>query len=266
MGVGKSRPPEGPRRPDAKGREPGAPLRLNRFLARAGFGSRRGVEELIRAGRIRINGAVVTSLSARVDPAADRVTADGRPLVLPAAWQVYAFHKPLGVVSTLRAQGGARSLLDFRRAADLPARLVPVGRLDADTSGLLLWTDDGDLAQALMRPRSAVWKRYEATLDAPLDAAGARALADGKLSLDGRPSRPARVRALPGPAGRRWAIELQEGRYRQVRRMFALLGLDVVRLHRTRFGPLGLGRLPAGAFRLLKPAEVAALRRAAGIP
>ncbi len=247
-----------PRRPTE------GPLRLNRFLARAGGGSRRSVEELIRAGRVTVNGVVAADLATRVDPARDAVALDGRPIALPAAWRVYAFHKPPGVVSTLRPQGRAPTLLEHRRAAGLPDSVIPIGRLDADTSGLLLWTDDGDLAQALLRPRSAVWKRYEAVLDAPLDPAGARRLASGELSLDGRPCLPARVEMLPGAARRRWAIELQEGRNRQVRRMFALLGLRVVQLRRTRFGPQGLGRLPAGTFRLLTPAEVGALRRAAG--
>ncbi len=242
------------------------PLRLNRFLARAGLGSRRGVEGLVREGRVAVNGATVASLDTRVDPAADRVTVDGVPVVLPQAWGVWAFHKPPGVVSTLRAQGGQAGLLPFRRRAGLPPGAVPVGRLDADTSGLLLWTDDGELAQALMRPAHFVWKLYEVELDRPLPAAGARSVATGGLALDGRPCLPARLRPLPGPVGRRWALELREGRNRQVRRLFALLGLEVTRLHRTAVGPVRLGRLAAGSFRRLTVAEERALRSAARPP
>lgn len=240
-------------------------LRLNRFLARAGCGSRRGVEQLVHEGRVAVNGTTVRDLAVRVDPARDHVEVAGRPVALPARWCAYAFHKPRGVVSTLRAQGGQRGLLGFRRQAGLPAGLVPVGRLDADTTGLLIWTDDGELAQALLRPSSAVWKRYLVTLDRPLDDAGARALRAGGLPLDGRPCLPARLRALPGEPGRRWSLDLQEGRNRQIRRVLAALGCRVLALHRVAVGPVSLGRLEPGAFRPLDAAELAALRRAAGL-
>ncbi len=237
-------------------------LRLNRFLARAGLGSRRAVEDLVRAGRVAIDGAVVTDLGRRVDPERDTVTLDGKPVALPEGLRVYAFHKPLDVVSTLRAQGGQPSLLPYRTRADLPERLVPVGRLDADTTGLLLWTDDGDLNQALCRPASGVWKTYEVTVDKPLTLNQVQRLVDGGLVLDGRPVRPCRM--TPGKDTRHWTMELHEGRKRQIRRMIRAVGPRVTTLHRTAVGPVKLGLLRAGDFRRLTAPEVQALRDALG--
>mgnify|MGYP001155037028 CR=1 FL=1 len=241
-------------------------IRLNRFLARAGLGSRRGVEDLVRAGRVTVNGVAIAGLETRVDPARDTVALDGKEIRLPAAWGVWAFHKPAGVVSTLRAQAGQQGLAPFRTRAGLPPGAVPVGRLDADSTGLLLWSDDGQLAQGLLKPAHGVWKHYEVELDAPLTDAGVRAVVAGGLTLDGRPCLPARLAPLPGPRARRWQVGLREGRNRQVRRMFALLGLTVLRLHRTAVGPIRLGRLAPGAFRRLTPREETALRRAAAGP
>jgi len=244
--------------------EPDPGLRLNRFLARAGLGSRRAVEDLVRAGRVAIDGAVVSDLGRRVDPERDAVTVDGRPVTLPDDLRVYAFHKPLDVVSTLRAQGGHPSLLPYRTRADLPGRLVPVGRLDADTTGLLLWTDDGDLNQALCRPASGVWKTYEVTVDKALTPSQVQRLTDGSLVLDGRPVRPCRL--VPGRDTRHWTMELHEGRKRQIRRMIRAVGVRVTRLHRIAVGPIRLGLLRAGDFRRLTAAEVQALRDALDRP
>jgi 23S rRNA pseudouridine2605 synthase len=243
---------------------PDRALRLNRFLALAGLGSRRSVEEMIAAGRVRIDGRTVTDLSRRVDLARETVTVDGQPARLPADQRVYAFHKPVGVVCTLRPQGRQHGLLEYRRAADLPARFQPVGRLDQDSSGLLLWTDDGNLAQALLRPRSKVWKTYRVTLARPLSLRQERALAKGGLVLDGRPVLPCRVTADPGGDRRLWQLELHEGRKRQIRRLLAALENRVLALTRVAIGPVRLGRLHPGGFRRLTAREVAALRRAVG--
>ena len=235
------------------------PPRLNRFLARSGLGSRRSVEALITAGRVTVDGEVVREPGRRVLPG-QRVAVDGREVRPPARARVLAFHKPPGVVSTLRAQDRRPCLADYRRRAGLPGNLVPVGRLDADSSGLLLWTDDGELAQSLTRPAGHVWKVYRVVLDGPLPPAAAERLTAGRLELDGRPCLPSRLR--PGPDPRRWEMALREGRHRQVRRMFALVGRRVVRLHRVAVGPVRLGRLPAGSFRELSDREIAALRAA----
>ncbi len=239
-------------------------IRLNRFLARAGLGSRRAVEALIRDGRVAVNGETSSELGRRVDPEADTVTVDGREVAWPERWRTFAFHKPVGVISSLRPQGRTPCLDLYAGRQDLPPGVVPVGRLDADTSGLLLWTDDGDLHQALCRPRSGVWKTYEVGLTAPLPVDAKPRLCDGDLVLDGRSCRPARLSSLDG-GGRRWRLALQEGRNRQVRRMFRAVGVDVVKLHRSAVGSVTLGDLPAGAFRELEPDESRALAREAGL-
>lgn len=240
------------------GRETG--MRLNRFLARAGFGSRRAVEDLIRAGRVHLGGEVVTDLGRRVETTTDVVTVDGTTAHLPDTNRIYAFHKPLGVVSTLRAQGGQPSLLPYRRQADLPDRFVPVGRLDGGTTGLLLWTDDGDLNQRLCRPASGVWKTYEIELDKQLPPSLVPQLTMGRIVLDDRACRPCRLAHQAGRSPRHWTMELHEGRKRQIRRMFAAVDLKVIRLHRTAVGPVRLGLLHEGNFRRLTAAEETALR------
>jgi len=236
-------------------------LRLNRFLARAGLGSRRAVEEIIFGGRVEVDGRVVDEPGFRVGADAV-VTVAGRVIDLPSQWSVFAFYKPLGIVSTLKPQRGQRALGEFRERANLPPGVVPIGRLDAGTSGLLLWTDDGILAQELCRPAGGVWKRYHIELYTPLAAADEPRLTGGGIDLDGLPCRPARLRPN-GPDRRCWIMEIHEGRKRQIRRMFAALGLDVVGLHRTAFGPILLGDLQPGEFRQLGAGDVSRLRSAA---
>lgn len=242
--------------------KPDPRLRLNRFLARAGFGSRRAVEELILQGRVTLDGQVVGDLGRRVDPAGSAVAVDGEPVLLPDDFRIYAFHKPLEVVSTLKSQGGQPSLEAYRIRADLPERFVPIGRLDSATTGLLLWTDDGELNQLLCRPASGVWKTYELELNGPLPQLKIGPLTRGEILLDGRPCRPCRLTPQPDATNRHWVIELHEGRKRQIRRMFMEIGLRVLRLHRTAVGPIQLGLLRPGDFRRLTRTEEAALRRA----
>ncbi len=243
-----------------------ATMRLNKFLARAGHGSRRAAEELVRQGRVRIDGAVVTDLGRQVDPDTHTVTVDGIPAEMPRDYRVYAFHKPLDVVSTLKSQGGQASLEPFRLVAGIPARFVPVGRLDSESTGLLLWTDDGDLNQALCRPDTGVWKTYEVELGADLPPAKIPLLTDGKLLIDGRACRPCRLEMAPDRTSRHWIMRLHEGRRRQIRRMFKKVGLKVVALHRVAVGPVELGLLRPGDFRRLNHDEEQALRRAVSGP
>jgi pseudouridine synthase len=240
-------------------------MRLNRYLARCGLGSRRAVESFITAGRVTVDGETVTDLGRRVAPGEAAVAVDGRPAVLPDATRVYAFHKPQDVVSTMRSQGGQPSLRPYRDRADLPARFVPVGRLDADSTGLLLWTDDGDLAQRLLRPATGLWKTYELRLDRSPTPDDVRLLTGGGLRLDGRPVRPCRLTPREGGTPLEWVMELHEGRKRQIRRMCGAVGLKVRGLHRTAFGPVALGRLRPGDFRRLDTREESALRRAAAV-
>jgi 23S rRNA pseudouridine2605 synthase len=233
-------------------------MRLHRALARAGVASRRKAEELIAAGRVRVNG-VPARIGQSLDPAADRVTLDGRPVDLaeiaqaPAVWIV--LHKPAGVMTTRSDPRGRRTVFDL--VNDVPG-LVYVGRLDFDTEGVLLLTTDGDAAHRLTHPSNEVEREYHATVTGDAPAAVTRARA-GVMLHDG-PVRPRHVSAARAPDGR-WVfrVVITEGRKREVRRLCRALGLGVERLVRTRFGPVTLGRMRAGSSRPLRAAERTAL-------
>ena len=235
-------------------------MRLNRYLSRAGFGSRRGVEQIITSGRVTVDGEIVTELSCRVDPATQTVTLDGERIKLSLDTRVYAFHKPIGIVCTMRPQGEQIGLEAFPARSNIPTRFKPMGRLDQDSSGLLLWTDDGVLAQDLMKPDSEVWKTYEVLLVQRLDKDKEDELAAGTIVLDGRPVRKCKVIANLAHNRRRWTLQLHEGRKRQIRRMFAAVGAKVLHLKRVAVGPVELGRLKEGDFRRLTPEEEKELR------
>lgn len=234
------------------------PMRLQKFLARAGVASRRGSEDLITAGRVAVNGAVITELGARVDPLTDRVTVDGETVDAGGESVYLLLHKPADVVTTMSDPQGRRSIREFM--PDGVPGLFPVGRLDRDTTGALLLTTDGELAHRLMHPRYHVPKRYVARVqwlarDEELDP-----LRTG-IVLDDGPTKPARARVVE--AHDAWSeveVEVSEGRKRQVKRMFEAIGHPVLTLHREAFGPLELGDLPEGAWRELTAAEVAVLR------
>jgi 23S rRNA pseudouridine2605 synthase len=225
-------------------------VRLNAYLARAGVASRRGADELIKAGRVRVNGEP-GALNTFVEPG-DPVELDGRPLAQQRLAYVL-LHKPAGVVTTARDPRGRKTVVDLVRHE---ARVVPVGRLDADTTGALLLTNDGPLAHRLAHPRYEVEKIYEAEVEgAPGDAALAR-LREGVDLDDGRTA-PAGVRRL-GPS--RIELALHEGRKHQVKRMLAAVGHRVTRLHRSRYAGLSVEGLGPGEWRELSPGEVARLR------
>jgi len=231
-------------------------FRINRYLARCGLGSRRAVEELVLAGRVRVNDAPGSDLSLRVDPANDRVTLDGKPLELAEVGRVLLLHKPVGVVSSLVRQDARPCLLDVLPERERSRRLFHVGRLDHDSSGLLLLSDDGDLAQGLLHPSHQVWKCYRVRVRPSLVASAIERMANGSLELDGRALAPARIRELgSGLAQSVLEIDLREGRNRQLRRMVELVGGRVLDLHRTAFGPILLGDLAPGATREATPDE-----------
>ena len=236
-------------------------MRLNKFLAAAGVASRRAADELIAAGRVRVDGSVVKTLGTIVDDDA-RVEVDRKPVGLPRRKTYVLVHKPIGVVSTLRDPQGRRTVRDL-----LPPgtrRLAPVGRLDYDTSGALLMTDDGDLAHRLLHPRFGVEKSYRATVVGALSSQELWKLRSG-MRIGAQSTQPCRVRVLR-ERGRTTTVELtlHEGRNRQVRRMFDALGRDVVALQRVRFGPISLGELPSGATRCLSNRELDRLCRIGG--
>ena len=232
-------------------------MRLAKFLAHAGVASRRAAEDIIRAGRVTVAGDVVTDPARAVDETSG-VAVDGRALGGAEDHVVLMLHKPRGVVSTAKDTHGRTTVLDLVQARG--ARLYPVGRLDADTTGLILLTNDGELANTLTHPRFEVPKTYVVRLQG--GTVGEKALhqlRDGVVLDDGRTS-PARVRQVdPGVL----EITIHEGRKRQVRRMCEAVGRRVVDLRRVRFGPLTLGTLEPGRSRRLTPAEVEKLRKAA---
>ena len=237
------------------------PERLQRSLARAGFGSRRACEELIRAGRVSIDGRVA-ALGDRVDPARQTVAVDGHRVSVDPELRYFLLHKPTGVTTTLADPHAERDLTEF-----LPdgGRVFPVGRLDRDTEGLLILTNDGDLANRLLHPRHEVEREYLAEVEGvPGDRDLARLRAG--VELEDGPARAISAR-VAGTSGERGAVRLvlTEGRKREVRRMLAAIGFPVRRLVRLRFGPLRLGDLAPGERRPLEAEEVSALYRTAGL-
>jgi len=208
-----------------------------------------------------VDGRPVSDPALAVDEGAARVTLDGKPLALSHG-ETWLLNKPVGVLSAASDARGGRTVIDLARAAGIKTRLYPVGRLDRDSRGLLLLSNEGELALRLTHPRYGVEKVYRARLDAPLEAAAERRFAAGLELADG-PTRPCRLRALTGTA--RYEVVLAEGRKRQIRRMFEALGRRVLDLQRVRLGPLGLGDLPEGALRPLSASERERLKRAAGL-
>lgn len=236
-----------------------AELRLQKVLARAGLGSRRACEDLIREGRVTVNGRVAT-LGDRVDPRADRVEVDGGRVPLDPELRYLALHKPRGVVTTARDPQGRP---DVSRYYPEGVRVFPVGRLDRDTEGLLLLTNDGELANRLLHPRYGVEREYLAEVEGRPTERALTALRRG-VELEDGPARATSARRVGG-SGERGAVRvvMTEGRKREVRRLLAAVGLPVRRLVRVRVGPIRLGRLRPGEVRELEPAEVRELLRGA---
>jgi pseudouridine synthase len=234
--------------------------RVQKLIAAAGLASRRGAEELLRAGRVRINGAVAR-LGERADPRRDRVSVDGRPLPAPGPGLTLLLNKPAGVLSTCHDPHGRPTVLDLLPADLRRGRgLHPVGRLDADSRGALLLSNDGDLTLRLTHPRYRHPRTYRVWVSGHPGPATLARWRRG-VPLDGRPSQPVRLRVLrSGPGRTLLELTLREGRNRQIRRTAELLGHPVEDLQRVAVAGLGLGRLPEGSWRRLEPQELAALR------
>jgi 23S rRNA pseudouridine2605 synthase len=229
-------------------------VRLAKYLAHGGIASRRKAEAIVAAGRVTVAGEVVTDPARDVE-AGDDVRVDGEAVAAEAR-EMWAVNKPAGVVSTAREPGARPAVVEL---VNTSARLYPVGRLDADTTGLLLLTNDGELAHQLTHPRYEVPKTYRAKLGSPLAERDLKRLRDG-VELEDGPTAPAEVRRR---GVREIEIVLREGRNRQVRRMVEAVGNRVVALRRVRFGPLELGGLREGEARLLSEEEITKLREAA---
>lgn len=246
------------------------PMRVQKFLARAGVASRRGSENLMTAGRVRVNGQVVTELGSKVDPLVDVVTVDGREVRLADGSVYLMLNKPAGYVTTMRDPGGRPCVASLVPTSTYPG-LFPVGRLDRDTTGLLLFTTDGEAAQRLLHPSFEKDKHYVALIEGKLGASEHRQLEQG-ITLDDGPCAPARVELIglddPRAAfvARRSAdgtsivgLTIHEGRKHQVKRMLSAVGHEVLALHRDTFGPLRLSGVRPGEWRMLTEAERKAL-------
>ena len=223
--------------------------RLDKLLSEAGIASRRELKGILRAGRVTVNGAVVTRGEEKFDENAACITLDGAPVELRRT-VLLMLHKPAGFV-TSTDEPGSRTVMEL-----LPERwrrlgALPVGRLDKDTEGLLLFTNDGQLAHKLISPRSDVWKVYYAEHDGTAQAADVEAFSQGVTLADGTQCLPARLRPI---ADGKCYVDVQEGKYHQVRRMLASRGLPVTYLKRVQFGALELGDLPRGEVREIDPA------------
>ena len=228
-------------------------MRLVKFLAHGGVASRRRAEEIIGKGVVTVGGEVVTDPARDVGDG-DDVRVNGKPVVVEVR-EVWAVNKPAGVVSTAREPGDRPAVVEL---LDTPARLYPVGRLDADSTGLLLLTNDGELANQLTHPRYKVPKTYRASLRGAIDDRDLERLRRG-IELEDGPTAPAEIRRL---GAREIEITLREGRNRQVRRMVEAVGNRVVALQRVKFGPLSLNDLQPGRARRLSDGEIAELRDA----
>ncbi|MEI2764351.1 MAG: pseudouridine synthase [Dermatophilaceae bacterium] len=238
-------------------------IRLQKLLAAAGLGSRRACEGLIAAGRVSVDGQVVTELGVRVDPTRQAVHVDGERVALDESKVYLAFNKPAGVVSTMSDDLGRASIADF--VGGRPERLFHVGRLDADTEGLLLLTNDGELAHRLAHPAYGVTKTYVAQVPGPIPRDLGRRLRAG-VELDDGPVAVDSFRLLDSTAGRALVeVVLHEGRTHVVRRLLAAVGHPVVSLVRTQVGPIALGDLKPGRTRRLTRQEVGKLHAVAGL-
>ncbi len=234
--------------------------RLQKYLAHAGIASRRKAEELILAGRVKVNGITITQLGSKIDPERDVVMVDQKTVKTENKYEYYILNKPLQVVTTMHDPQGRTKVTDLLKG--IKARVYPVGRLDYHTEGLLLLTNDGELAYRLMHPKYKVAKTYLVTVKGIMDKNTLNKLQKGVLLEDG-PTMPAKVTILEaGNDYTQLEMTIHEGRNRQVRRMCQAVGYPVVCLKRIKFGPLSLGQLKPGQYRKLEEDEIRRLKRA----
>lgn len=249
-------------RDDASNAPRTVPMRVQKFLARAGVASRRGSENLMTTGRVSVNGHVVTELGSKVDPRCDVVRVDGHIVHLSDGSTTLMLNKPAGYITTMSDPFGRACVAELVPIDAYPG-LFPIGRLDADTTGILLFSTDGELGNGLLHPRKHVDKTYQALVEGSVSEEELERLRSGVELEDGMTA-PAEARLIcVSEDESRLDITIHEGRKRQVRRMCATVGHPVVTLHRSRFGPLALGDLPEGSWRMLSGSEVEALHAAA---
>jgi len=242
-----------------------AKVRINRYLATAGFGSRRKCEELITGGHVSVNGKALRNLATIVDPDADSVAVDGRTVAHGAKMRVFVLNKPVGVLSTVTDSFDRKTVIDVAREHGIAERLFPVGRLDLDTSGILILTNDGDLAYRLTHPRFKIEKTYRVTVEGDVSDETVSAIARG-VDLGAYATRPCTVTILRRQRDTTTVeVRLMEGRKRQVRRVFAHFGHRTLELARTALGDLPFTDVAPGAMRALSKHEEQRLRELAGL-
>ncbi len=229
-------------------------LRLQKFLAQCGVASRRRAEELIRAGRVEVDGQTVTEMGAKIDPASQAVRCDGKAVALPEKHIYVLLNKPRGYVTTLSDPQGRPVVTSLVK--DIPVRLFPVGRLDLDTEGALILTNDGELAQSIQHPSHETDKTYEALVEGQPRRNDLEQLERGIL-LEGSQTAPSKITVKKSLAGQTLLlVTIHEGRKRQVRKMLSFIGHPVVRLKRIAYGRLFLDDLPTGRYRILNPKDL----------
>lgn len=252
-------PPSGTRKDPPSAERP--TVRINRYLGMCGVASRRKAEELVTDGKVTVNGIIVRDLGRRIDPQRDKVVVGGNQIVRTHDYVYLVLNKPKDTITTLHDERDRPTVMSLVRTK---RRVYPVGRLDRNTTGVLLLTDDGDFANRLMHPRREVPKSYLVHCSEPVRREHLEGLARGVALDDGMTARAA-VTMIPGSKGKDVGITIHEGRNRQVRRMFETLGYEVKRLDRVAYGPVTTEGLRRGAVRPLTHAELRALKRMAGI-
>lgn len=237
-------------------------IRLNRVISRGGLSSLREADEIIRQGRVVVNGLVVTELGTQVDPRTDRIVVDGEPIGIPKNRHYYLFFKPKGVVSTMEDPEGRSSIADF--TAGLSGRVFPAGRLDWDADGLMLLTDDGRIANLIMRPGSKLKKTYQVKIAGSLADRDLARFARG-ITIDGKLTLPSEIIPLEVRPKNSWyEVTLTEGRNRQIKKMFDFFRKRVLKIRRIAIGPLRLEGMAPGEVRKLLLHELRALQEAVG--
>ncbi len=232
--------------------------RLQKILSEAGIASRREAEKIIISGRIQVNGQVVTELGSKADPDKDRITVDGKPIKIPSKKVYYLFNKPVHVMVTRHDPQDRPTIYDYLK--EIKERVNPVGRLDFDSEGLILLTNDGDLLARLTHPRHEVPKTYQARITGHLSPEKLEKIRKG-MRLEDYTTQPCEIREFKKNPNNSWVeIVLREGKNRQVRNMIEAVGHQVLRLARVAIGPLKLGELGRGRWRSLTKAEIESLR------
>jgi 23S rRNA pseudouridine2605 synthase len=237
---------------------PMAEDRIQKILAHAGYGSRRACEKFITAGRVTVNGKTA-QLGAKADPQVDKIMLDGHPVSLPESYTYLAIYKPRGILSSTQSEHDRKSVLDL---VETDKRLYPVGRLDIDSEGLMLLTDDGEFANILTHPRYGHEKEYRVLVSRHPDAKQLETWRRGVVLEDGYRTKPVEIRIEKLHGKGAWLrVVMKEGRKRQIRQTAAQVGLNVVKLIRIRIGPIRLGSLKAGQHRILKGQEINSLMK-----